>query len=126
MNEVKTMVKHFSGDHKCKSDSATCNWNQKWNDDKCQCECKKYCMYKKYYSYNASTCICENSGYLKSSKSTVDGSLIVCGEIIGIADSVLTNVMSTISANVSCVVSKNFDDKELKYKMDCYIFTHFY
>ena len=25
MNEVKTMVKHFSGDHKCKSDSATCN-----------------------------------------------------------------------------------------------------
>ena len=35
INEDKTLVKH-----KCKFDSATCNSNQKWNNDKCQCECK--------------------------------------------------------------------------------------
>ena len=30
----------------------------------CQCECKNYCTCKKDYSWNPSTCICENNKYL--------------------------------------------------------------
>ena len=47
-------------------DSTTCNSNQNWNNDKCQCECKKCCTCKKDYSWNPSTCLCENSRYLEN------------------------------------------------------------
>ena len=30
-----------------KFSSTTCNWNQKWNNDKCQCECKRIAGVKK-------------------------------------------------------------------------------
>ena len=40
-NEAKTMVKHVSCDCKRKFNGTTCNSYQKWNNDKCQCECKK-------------------------------------------------------------------------------------
>ena len=66
MNEIKTLVKHISCGYKCKFDSATYNSNQKCDNDKCQYECRKYCMCKKDYSWNTSTCFCENSKYLKS------------------------------------------------------------
>ena len=69
-NEAKTMTKHISCDCKCKFNSATCNSNQKWNNKTRQCECKSYCTYKKDYSWNPSTCICENSKYLKSNADT--------------------------------------------------------
>ena len=36
------MKNHILCDCKCKSNSATCNLNQKWNNKICQCECKKY------------------------------------------------------------------------------------
>ena len=41
------------------------NPNQKWNDKTCQCECRNYRKYKKYYSWKRSTCIFENVKYLK-------------------------------------------------------------
>ena len=46
--------------------SATCNLGQKWNNYKFQLECKKYCTFKKDYSWNLSTYICDNGRYLKS------------------------------------------------------------
>ena len=60
------------------------NSNQKWNNKTCQCECENYCMYKKDYSWNPSTCISENSKYLKST------SVTECGEIISVMDIVST------------------------------------
>ena len=55
-NEAKTLVKHTSCDCKCKFDSTTSNSdhkngikNQKWNNGKCQCECKNYHMCTKHY-----------------------------------------------------------------------------
>ena len=59
------MEKHISCDFKCKYNSATCNSNQKWNNKLYQCEYKNYRACKKDYSWNASTCICENDKYLK-------------------------------------------------------------
>ena len=41
----------------------------------CQCECKNYPKCQKDYSWNPSTCICENSKYLKS---IADNTEIVC------------------------------------------------
>ena len=46
INKAKTTIKHISCDCKCKFNS-TCNSNQKWNNDTCQCECKKYRALKK-------------------------------------------------------------------------------
>ena len=47
----------------------------------CQCECKNYHKCKKDYSWNPSTCICENSKYLKS---IADTSVIACDETISV------------------------------------------
>ena len=43
------MAKHILCDGKCIFNSATCNWNQKWNNKTCQCECESYrkCKYIK-------------------------------------------------------------------------------
>ena len=40
-----------------------CNSNQWWNNNKCQCECKKF---EKDYDWNPATCNCENGNYLAS------------------------------------------------------------
>ena len=39
---------------------------QKRNNDKCQCECKKYRTCKKDNRWNPSTCVCVNGKCLKS------------------------------------------------------------
>ena len=41
-NESKTLTKHMSCECKCKFDDRKFNSNQKWNNDKCWCECKKH------------------------------------------------------------------------------------
>ena len=65
-NKVKTMTKHISSDCKCKFNSTTCNSNKKWNNETCRRERKNYRMCKKDYSWNPTTCICENSKCLKN------------------------------------------------------------
>ena len=100
--EDNTLVKHISCDCKWKINSRRCNLNQKWNYDKCQCECKNYHTCTKDYSWNRSTCICENGKYLKS---VANDSKIVCVEIINATDS----------------VSTDFYNKKVSYKMDCFL-----
>ena len=88
--------------------------------------CKKYGKCKNDYSWSPSTCICENSRYLKS---ITDGSVIISDEIINFAESVSknmtntvpTNAISTVSTNVTCTVSMNSQNKKVLHKMDCYI-----
>ena len=53
-NEAKVMTEHISLDCKCKFNSRTCNSNQKWNNETCQCECKNYRSCKEDYSWNPS------------------------------------------------------------------------
>ena len=53
VNESKTLTKHISCKCKAKFDGGKCNSNQKWNNDKYQCECKtknpkKHCVFEKY------------------------------------------------------------------------------
>ena len=42
INEAKAFVNHISCDCKRKFNSTTFNSSQKWNNDKCQCECERY------------------------------------------------------------------------------------
>ena len=64
-DEAKAVAEHISCDGKCKFGSIICNSNQKRNNKTCQCECKSYRQCKEDYSWNPSTCTCENSKYLK-------------------------------------------------------------
>ena len=47
VNESKTLTKYISSECKCKFEGRKYNLNQKWNNDKCWCECKKYDIYEK-------------------------------------------------------------------------------
>ena len=63
--------------------------------------------------WDLSACFCDYSKYLKS---IVDSLVIVRNEI---------NVMNSVSANVTSALSINNDDKNVRYKMDCYILHTF-
>ena len=92
-NEAETMVKYIPCDWICKFNSTTCNSDQKWNNETCQCECKNYRTCKKDYSWNPSTCICENGKYLKIIADHL------CDETIYAMDIVSTNTPNTIPTN---------------------------
>ena len=47
INESKTLGKHTSCECKYKFVGRKCNSNQKWNNDKCGCECKKHSICQK-------------------------------------------------------------------------------
>ena len=109
------MTEHISWDCKCKFNSTICNSNRKWNNKACQCECKNYRKCKRDYSWNPSTCIFENSKYLKS---IADTSVTECDEIIIVMDIVSTKKTNTITTNVTSIASINCHTKKVK---DCYI-----
>ena len=97
--KAKAITEQISCDYKCKFNSTICNSNQKCNNKTRQCECKNYRVCKKDYSWNPSSCISENSKYLKS---TADTSVTKCDEITFIMDIVptrKTNVTNTASIN---------------------------
>ena len=54
-NEPKTLIKDISCGCKCKFNDRKCNSNQKWINDKCQCECKNSITHvcKKDYTWNS-------------------------------------------------------------------------
>ena len=74
-------IEHILRDCKCKFNSTTCNSKQKWNNKICQCECKNY------RSWNLSTCIFENSKYLKC---IADTSVTECDETVIAMDNLST------------------------------------
>ena len=78
-NELKILTKDILCECKCKFDVIKSYSNQKWNNDKCQCECKKHHIREKDYIWNLSICSCENGKYLAS---ITDNSVITCDEII--------------------------------------------
>ena len=48
--------------YKCRLDASVCNNKQRWNEDKCRCECKELIdkgIYDKGFNWNPSNCECE-------------------------------------------------------------------
>ena len=80
-NETKTLTKHISCECKCRFDERKCNSDQRWNNDKCRCECKKHHVCEKDYTWNPFTCNCENGKHLAG---IMDNSTIKFDEIIEI------------------------------------------
>ena len=64
--DAKATTEHISCDCECKFNSTTSNPKEKWSNKTCKCECKNYCKCKENFSWNLSTCISENSKYLKN------------------------------------------------------------
>ena len=80
--ESKTLIRHISCERKYKFDGRKWNSSQKWNDDKCRCECKipkEHHMCKKDYIWNPGANSCENGKYLPN---IIDTSVITCDKII--------------------------------------------
>ena len=50
INESKTLTKHISSECKCKFNRRKCDLNQRWNNDKCQCEYKKHHICEEDYN----------------------------------------------------------------------------
>ena len=63
INKSKTLTKHIPCEYKCKLDARKCNSDQWWNNDKCQCGCRKPHVCEKGYIWNPATYICENGNY---------------------------------------------------------------
>ena len=97
----------------------TCNSKQKWSNKTCQCQCKNYRRCKKDYIWNPSSCICENSKYLKS---ITDTSVNECDDIIFVMDIVSTKKRNTIATNVTSTASINCHSKKVR---DWYILHTF-
>ena len=79
INQSKTLTNNISFECKCRFDGKKCNSNQRWNKNKCRCECKKDHVCEKGYLWNTSKCICTNGKYLAS---IMSDSTITCDGII--------------------------------------------
>ena len=61
-NEIILMKLHESCKSICRLDKIICNNKQKWNKDKCRCDCKKIIdkgVCNKGYAWNLSNCECK-------------------------------------------------------------------
>ena len=61
-NETRHIKWHKTGKCRCRLDANICNNKQRWNDDKCRCECKELIdkgMCDKGFIWNPSNCECE-------------------------------------------------------------------
>ena len=78
---------------KCKFNSTACNSKQKWNN-----KMNVKTIVSEQKSWNPSTCICENSKYLKS---VADTSVTRCDEIVIVMRDLSTKKINTITRNVT-------------------------
>ena len=105
INKSKTLTKNTSWDFRCKFDDRKCSLNQKWNNNKCWCECrnlKEHHVCKRDYIWSPATCNCENGKYLAS---IIDDSVITSDEIIEETKTIGTKTVPTKT------VPSNFNQK---------------
>ena len=107
-NELKTLTKHVLCLYKCEFNGRKCGSDQKWNNNKCRCQCqnlkKKHRPCVKYYILNPAICRCKKGKYLAS---IIDNSIITCGEIIYTTKNVPTKSVleKSISVNLYILLS---------------------
>ena len=82
-------------------DGTKCNSNQWWNNDKCQCQCKKIHVCEKDYVWNPDRYNCRNGKCLAS---IMDDSAIIYDEVIKSYDEEIKTIPT------------NFNQKKLTYK----------
>ena len=92
--ETKTLMKHISCESKCKFDGTKCKSNQRWNNDRCWCECKKHHICEKDYVWYTSTSSFENGKCLSS---IIGDSTIICDEVIESYDEETKTITTTFN-----------------------------
>ena len=83
LNESKKITKPVWFNFKCKFDITKCKPNQWWNNDKCQCECRKTHICETDYAWDSAACNCENGKYLAS---IMYDSKIVCDKVLDVKE----------------------------------------
>ena len=90
INESRARAKCVSRECRCEFDGRKCNLRQKWNNYKCQCECKKSIKHRACegdYAWNPGTCACKcdndcnNAKYFKDCecmKNLADDLVVKC------------------------------------------------
>ena len=73
INKSKTLTKIIPCNCKCKSDGRNCNFNQKWNNEKCRCECENPINIVSAMKIIFGACACKINKYLQS----IVGDLII-------------------------------------------------
>ena len=61
-NKTKNIKWHETCKSECRLDAIVCNNKQRWNNDKCRCECKEFIdkdVCNKRFIWNPSNCKCE-------------------------------------------------------------------
>ena len=61
-NETRPIERHEACKFKCRFELSVCNNKQRWNDNKCKCECKELIdkgVCNKIFIWNSSNCECE-------------------------------------------------------------------
>ena len=107
-DEAKAMTEHIWFHYKWKINSTTYSSKQKWNNKTCQCEYRNYHKCRENYSQNPSTCIFENSKYLKSISDTT------CDETIIVMDNLSSKRTNTIATNITNIASINWHGQKSK------------
>ena len=115
-NETRHIKWHETNKCKCRLDASACNNKQRWNNYKCQCECKELIHKRicdKEYIWNPSNCKCECDKlwdlgeYLdyescKCTKRLVDKLIEECNE--NIEETSLVKINSTKCKHNSCIL----------------------
>ena len=83
----------------------SCNSNQWWNNDKCQCQCKKHRIFEKIYIWNPAKCNCENGKYLAS---IMDDSVITSDEIIESYNKEIKTIPTNFNEKLLICKTQNF------------------
>ena len=100
INESEILRKYISCECRCKFDGTICKSNQRWNNNKCRCECKKIHVCEKDYSWNPATGNCENGKYLAS---IMDDLAIICDEVIKWYDEEIKTIPTNFNEkNMTC------------------------
>ena len=111
MNESKIFMKYISCKCECKFGATKSNSKQKWNRNKCLCECKnpkEHQVCEKGRIWNPTTISCENGKYPGS---TADNSVITCDEIIDMTKS--TSIKTATTKSLYADIKKEFYSKHV-------------
>ena len=86
-------------------DGRKCNSDQRHNNDKCQCECKKIHVCEKDYVWDPAACNCENGKYLAIIK---DNSVITCDELLESYGEEIKTIPTNLNEQNITVKAQNF------------------
>ena len=116
-NETRHIKWHETCKSKCRLYASVCNNKQRWNNGKCQCQCKELIdkgIFDKGYIWNPSNCRCECDKscdfgeYLdyensRCRKMLVDKLIEECNE--NIKEASIVKINSTKFKNNSCILA---------------------